>query len=54
MSAQIEEKVKDCSTCYDYASAQQKEPMIPNAVPDVPWSKAASDIFTFEAEATLF
>ena len=26
MSAQIEEKVKDCTICHDYAPAQQKEP----------------------------
>ena len=28
MSAQIEEKVKDCTICHDYALAQQKEPLI--------------------------
>ena len=38
MSAQIEEKVRDCSICHDCASAQQKEPMIPSAVADVPES----------------
>ena len=53
ISAQIEEKLKDCSICHDYASAQQKEPMIPSAVPDVQWSKAASDIFTFEGGSYL-
>ena len=53
MSAQIEEKVEDCSICYDHAPAQCKEPLIPSAVPDVPWSNAASDIFTFEGENYL-
>ena len=53
MSAQIEEKVKDCSICHDHAPAQCKEPLIPSAVPDVPWSNAASDIFTFEGENYL-
>ena len=53
MSAQIEEKVKDCSICHDHAPAQCKEPLIQSAVPDVPWSNAASDIFTFEGENYL-
>ena len=53
MSAQIQEKVKDCNICHDHASAQCKEPLIPSAVPGVPWSNAASDIFTFEGENYL-
>ena len=53
MSAQIEEKVKDCSICHDHAPAQCKELLIPSAIPDVPWSNAASDIFTFEGENYL-
>ena len=38
MSAQIEE---------------QKEPLIPSPVPDLPWEIAASDILTFEGEQYL-
>ena len=53
MSAQIEEKVKDCTMCHDYAPAQQKEPLIPSPVPDLPWEVAASDILTFEGEQYL-
>ena len=53
MSAQIKEKVKDCTICHDYALAQQKEPLIPSAISDVPWAMAASDIFTFESEQFL-
>ena len=53
ISAQIEEKVKDCTMCHDYAPAQQKEPLIPSAVPDLPWELAASDILTFEGEQYL-
>jgi len=36
MSAQIEDKVKDCTTCHYYAPAQQKEPLIPSPVPNLP------------------
>ena len=53
MSAQIKEKVKDCSICHDYAPAQCKEPLMPSSVPDLPWSNTASDIFTFEGEDFL-
>ena len=50
MSAQFEEKVKDCTICHDYALAQQKELLIPSPISDLPWAMAASDIFTFESE----
>ena len=50
MSAQIEEKVKDCTICHDYAPAQQKESLIPSPISDLPWAMAASDIFTSESE----
>ena len=53
MSAQIEEKVKDCTICRDYAPAQQKEPLIPSPVPGLPWEIAASDILTFKGEQYL-
>ncbi len=53
MSAQIEEKVKDCTLCHNYASAQPKEPLILSPFPDLPWAMAASDIFTFEGENYL-
>ena len=39
--------------CHDYAPAQQKEPLIPSPVPDLPWEVAASDILTFVGEQYL-
>jgi len=53
LSAQIEDKVKDCTKYPDYAPVQQKEPLIPSPVPDMPWEMAASDIFLFEGENYL-
>ena len=44
MSAQIEEKVKDCTSCHDYALAQQKEPLIPSPISDLPWAMCASPL----------
>ena len=53
VGAQIEEKVKDCTICHDYASAQQKEPSIPSPIADLPWAMGASNIFIFESEQFL-
>ena len=53
MSAQIDEKVEDCTICHEYAPAQQKEPLIPSPISDLPCAMAASDIFTFESEQFL-
>ena len=53
MSAQIEEKVKDCTVCHNYAPAQQKQPLMPSPVSDLPWAMAASDIFAFEGHHYL-
>ncbi len=50
MSSEVEQKVKDCTTCHDYAARQHKEPMIPSKIPDYSWAEAASDIFTFESQ----
>ena len=44
MSAQVEEKVQNCTICHGHAATQQKEPLMPSAIPDLPWAKAASDI----------
>ena len=35
------------------APAQQKEPLIPSPISDLPWAMAASDIFTFENKQFL-
>ena len=53
MSAQIEDKVKDCTVCHNYAPAQQKQPLMPSPVSDLPWAMAASDIFAFEGHHYL-
>ena len=53
MSAQIEDKVKDCTMCHNYAPAQQKQPLMPSPVSNLPWAMAASDIFAFEGHHYL-
>ena len=51
MSAQITEMCEQCSTCAEYRTKQQKEPMIVTQVPDYPWQKVASDLFSFDGES---
>ena len=53
MSAQIEDKVKDSTMCHNYAPAQQKQPLMPSPVSDLPWAMAASDILAFEGHHYL-
>ena len=53
MSAQITEMCEQCSTCAEYRTKQQKEPMIVTQVPDYPWQKVASDLFSFDGESYI-
>ena len=53
MSAQIEDKVKDRTMCHNYTPAQQKQPLMPSPVSNLPWAMAASDIFAFEGHHYL-
>ena len=39
--------------CHNYAPAQQKQPLMPSPVSDLPWAMAASDIFDFEGHHYL-
>ena len=53
MSAQIEGKVKDCNMCHSYAPVEQKQPLIPSPVSNLPWAMTASDIFASEGQHYL-
>lgn len=45
MSRDVERLVRNCTACAEHASKPPREPMIPHAVPNIPWSKVGSDIF---------
>ena len=47
MSQDIEDEVKKCAICATYRNSNQKEPLLPHTVPERPWAKLGSDIFTF-------
>ena len=48
MSSQINDMVSRCSTCCEYRSKQQKEPMVLSPLPTMPWQRVASDLFKLE------
>jgi hypothetical protein len=46
MATDIKEIAAACSTCDQHCPANQKEPLIPHAVPERPWMKVGADILT--------
>ena len=46
MSRDIENMVARCSTCNASRRQQQREPLMPYSVPDYPWQRVGTDIFT--------
>ena len=45
MSRDIHDTVAKCSICLTHRHNNQKEPMIPHAIPDPSWQKLRSDVF---------
>ncbi|CAB4019464.1 sec1 family domain-containing 2 [Paramuricea clavata] len=45
MNSQIEEMVLKCPTCLEYRPSNQKEPMIVQPTPTIPWDTVATDLF---------
>ena len=48
MTAAIRSHVSACRTCNSFRMEQPKEPLMPQKVPDRPWSKVAVDLFTLD------
>ena len=38
---------KQCTTCQEYRTAQQKEPLLSHDIPERPWQMAATDLFVW-------
>ena len=53
MNKEIEEYIMKCSTCREHESQQAKEPLISHEVPDLPWSKIATDLFEVDGKDYL-
>ena len=53
MSAEIKDKVSNCTACNEYLSKQTKEPLMTHEIPERPWSKVGIDIFTLDRQDYL-
>jgi hypothetical protein len=53
MSADIKETVARCILCQRFANNQQREPLIPHEIPDLPWNKVGMDILEFRSKTFL-
>ncbi|XP_064622352.1 uncharacterized protein K02A2.6-like [Lineus longissimus] len=53
MSAEIRSFVETCDTCATFADKQPPETLNLHDVPDRPWSKVASDLFSFKGKNYL-
>ena len=47
MSAQLDDLIESCPVCNAMRPSQAKEPLISHQIPDRPWKKIATDIFTW-------
>ena len=52
LSRQLEELVKNCSTCQKCLS-KRREPLIPTALPELPWQRVGTDLFEFQGHSYL-
>ena len=50
MNQQIEEAVKNCTTCADYQNKLPPEPLIPTQIPNLPFNQVTVDLFEFESK----
>ena len=53
ISTEVKEMVARCPTCQRFANAQQREPLIPHEVPELPWNKVGMDILEFQSKSFL-
>ena len=44
MNSDIEEVIQNCLTCSTFSNSNAKEPMIPHAIPSLPFNKVSCDI----------
>ena len=47
MRKEIENMVEQCTTCQEYRTAQQKEPLLPHELPERPRQMVATDLFVW-------
>ena len=50
MCAEIKDYVSNCSVCNAVQPSQAREPLVAHDIPQRPWSKVASDLFSFNGD----
>ena len=53
ISRDIEQAVRSCATCKEFASANSHEPLLPHDIPNSPWRKLGTDLFKIEGRNFL-
>ena len=53
INSAIDELVSKCSTCQQHQRSNQREPLIPQEVPERPWVTVVADIFYYEVRDYL-
>jgi hypothetical protein len=53
ISTDIHNEVSSCLSCARFSNRQQKEPLLPHDVPDLPWNKVAMDIMEYKSNSYL-
>lgn len=53
ISNQIKQTIGNCPTCLKYSNSQNREPLQPHEIPDLPWNKIACDIYELNGKKYL-
>ncbi|XP_060070555.1 uncharacterized protein K02A2.6-like [Ylistrum balloti] len=53
MNAEIREYIERCDVCRTFDAKQSKETLVSHEIPDRPWAKLGSDLFTFNNKEYL-
>ena len=53
INSAIDDLVSKCSTCQQHQRSNQREPLIPQEVPERPWATVAADIFYYKGRDYL-
>ena len=53
MTQDIKDYISTCSICKQYKYTNQKEPLMSHNIPDRPWSKIGTDLFSLNNQDYL-
>ena len=53
LNSEIKDYVSNCSVCNTLQPSQTREPLTVHEIPERPWSKVATDLFSFDGDSFL-